>query len=226
MIESPNKARHREEEYQRFYDEAHRPAACPYCGFGRIRWDGSSVRSASIGADGVTVYIPHIPQRRADCGECRKSWIVRPPGLVAHKHYQLCVVAAASSDYLFEPGATQAQVADRHDCSPRTLSRWLRWIGQVASPAAIQARILEVTRETVLAPLLAVANLGRKARTAIRKVELPAAAGVLCLFESLGVALGLEPPGLRSVIVATLRDRSRIATYARPLIPEFGKVTV
>lgn len=226
MIESPNKARHRQEEYQRFYDEAPRPAGCPYCGFGRIHWDGSSVRSASIGEDGATVYIPRIPQRRAECVGCGKSWIVRPPGLVAHKHYQLCVVAKAACDYLFEPGATQARVADRHDCSSRTLSRWLRWVGQVASPAAIQARILAVTTETVLAPVLAVANLARKARTALRRAELPAAAKVLCLFESLGVALGLEPPGLRSVIMATLRDRSRIATYARPRIPEFGKVTV
>lgn len=226
MIKSPDTARRLEDEYQRFYDEAPRPAGCPYCGFGRICRNGSSIRSASIREEDATAYVPRIPQRRAACGGCGKSWIVRPPGLVPHKHYQLCVVAAASSDYLFEPGATQAQVADRHGCSSRTLSRWLRWIGQVASPAVIQARILAVTRETVLAPLLAVANLGRKARTALRRIELPMAAQVLCLFESLGVALGLEPPGLRAVIKSTLRDRSRIATYARPLIPEFGKVTV
>lgn len=225
MIKPRNDVRDREDEYQRFYDEVPRPTGCPYCGFGGIRWDGTSVRSASIGEEGATKYIPRIPQRRADCRGCGRSWIVRPPGLVAHKHYQLCVVAAATSDYLFEPAATQAQVADRHECSSRTLSRWLRWIGQVANPAAIQARILAVTRETVLAPVRRVANLARKARTTIRRLDLPAAAEVLCLFESLGVVLGLEPPGLRGVIVNTLRNRSGIATHARPLIPEFGKVT-
>lgn len=226
MIKPQGDAERLQECRDYFYRTVPRPAVCIHCGGSRIRWDGSSIRSASIRNEEATEHVPRIPQRRVDCGECGRSWILRPPGIVAHKHYQLCVVAAAVSDYLFEPKITQDQVAKKHGCSSRTLSRWLRWVGQVAVPAAIQARILDAAGEAILAPVRAVENLGRKARCAIRRVMLPAAAEVLCLFESLGLVLGLEPPGLRSVIVATLRNRSRIATYVRPLIPDFGKVTI
>ncbi len=223
MIRAPNDAQRREDAWQRFYRIAPRPTACPYCRGLRICWDGSSVRSASLRAGDATRFIPRIPQRRAKCGACRRSWIVRPPGLVAHKHYQLCVVAKAVSDYLFGEGATQARIAGEHDCSERTVGRWLRWTGATAEPAALQRKILEVAVSPIVPALPKISSLARKARTAARRQMVTRAAQILSLMEVLAAALGLEPPGLRGVIERVLRDRATIATYARPLIPELAR---
>jgi len=170
-------------------------------------------------------HVAGIRQHRAQCADCRNDWIVRPPGLAPNRHYQLCVVASAIGSYLFDPGATEAQVAETHGCAERTLGRWLRWVAKVADPAVLQARIQAIVEAPVLVPTRAVADLARKARQAVRREILPKAAEVLAHFEALGFAMGLEPPGLRSVIDAALRSRSRIATYDHPAIPEFVKVT-
>ena len=46
---------------------------------------------------------------------------------------------------------------------------------------------------------------------------------LLGLCEALGSAWGLEPPGLRAVVARVVADRSGLATYARPLIPELAR---
>jgi hypothetical protein len=149
--------------------------------------------------------------------------VVRPPGISPNRHYQLCVVAHAVSDYLFGEKSTQAKVAQEHDCSERTVGRWLRWVGAVAEPATLQREILEAADEPILSALPKVASIARKARMAVRRQIVTRAAQILSLMEALGTALGLEPPGLRGVVERVLHDRATIATYARPLIPEFAR---
>lgn len=225
MIEPQDGAERLRELWDQFTAALVRPPACGNCGSQHVCWDGWSTRTASAMFNGKVWHVTGIRQHRAQCAECSNDWIVRPPGLAPSRHYQLCVVASAIGSYLFDPGATEAQVAEAHGCDERTLGRWLRWLAKVADPAVLQARIQEIVEAPILVPLKAVVNLARKARQAVRRALLPKAAEVLAHFEALGLVMGLEPPGLRGVIEAILRGRSRIATYAHPAIPEFVKVT-
>ncbi len=225
MIEPQDGAQRLREVWDRFTAALVRPPACGDCGSQHVSWDGWSTRAASAMFEGKVWHVTGVRQHRAECAECGFAWIVRPPGISPNRHYQLCAVASAIGSYLFDPAATQAQVAERHGCAERTLGRWLRWLSKVADPAMLQARIQEIVDAPVLAPIKAVANLARKARQAVRNELLPKAAEVLAHFEALGLVMGLEPPGMRGVIEAALRGRSRIATYSHPAIPEFVKVT-
>lgn len=225
MIEPQDGAQRLRELWDRFTSALVRPPGCGRCPSLHVNWDGWSTRSASGLFEEKIWHVIGIRLRRAECAACGLRWIVRPPGISPNRHYQLCVVASAIGAYLFDPGATQAQVADLRGCSERTLGRWLRWMTKVADPAVLQARIQTIAEAPVLVTFKAVANLARKARQAVRRELLPRAAEVLAHFEALGSVMGLEPPGLRGVIEAALRGRSRIATYAHPAIPEFVKVT-
>lgn len=211
--------------WQAFADKAVKPNACPFCGHTRLWWDGCRTRSASVRTEHGTVHLTDVPCRRVVCAApaCRKSWALRPPGLSAHKHYQFDVVAAAVGAYLFRTDASQAAIAREHDCSERTVGRWVRWVSQLADPSQLQRKLLDVLDKPVLAPVRAVAALARKARTTARRKNLPRAAQVLATFEGLGAAMGLEPPGLRGVLEATLGPRSGLGTYRRPFIPEFAR---
>lgn len=208
-----------------FADKAIKPNACPFCGHTRLWWDGCRTRSASVRTEHGTVHLTDIPCRRVTCAapSCRKSWTLRPPGLVPHKHYQLDVVASAVSAYLFRPNTSQAGIAQEHDCSERTVGRWLWWVSQIADPSILARKVLATVGSPVMTPMRTVENLARKARQTIRQGILPRSAQVLSALEILGTAMGLEPPGLRGVLDATLAGRSRLATYRRPIISEFAR---
>ena len=222
MIRIRDAARRLKESWDCFYEARRRPGACPECRASRVWWNGSPSRAASALVDGAVCHFRDVRCRRAKCRSCGNRWVVRPPGISPNRHYQLCVVAHAVSGYLFGERVTQAKVAQEHDCSERTVGRWLRWAGQVASPVALQREILEASGP-ILPAIPAVANLARKARTAVRRQIVTRAAQILSLLEALGMARCLEPPGLRGVIERVLRDRATIATYARPLIPDFAR---
>jgi hypothetical protein len=77
-----------------------------------------------------------VLRRRARCSDQRcvtGSWTIYPRGVYPHRSYQLCVVAAAVAEVCFAGGRRRA-VAARHDCSRRSVSRWVRWTAQLASP--------------------------------------------------------------------------------------------
>lgn len=209
--------------WDRFFETVTRPLSCLFCKGGRILWNGSRLRSVSVRIEGRVHHLAGIRCCRVKCKDCRKSWALRPPGLAPHRHYQLCVVASATSAYLFDPKATQAAIALEHQCSERTVGRWLRWISTAAEPTVLQLKVLEAAGEPILASDRDVANLARKARDAARREILPRAARVLAGFEALGVAMGMEPPGLRGILERFLGNRTGIATYQRPLIPEFAR---
>jgi len=133
------------------------------------------------------------------------------------------VVARAVSRYLFEGRSTQTRVAAEHGCSRRTVGRWIRWVAAIAEPAMVMKKVLRAVDAPVVPRLRNVAQCARKARGGIGAAVLERAAEVLGLLEDLGSALRLEPPGLRAVLERVVGNRARVATYARPLIPEFAR---
>jgi transposase-like protein len=209
-----------EQRWRQHYEKAQRPRQCIYCGDTRVNFDGSRKRSASVWVLTVVVYLAELLCRRVKCAACHKSWTLRPPELVAHKHFQPCVAARAVSRYLFEPDGTLTRVASEHSCSRQTVKRWLNWTAAIAEPATLLCKVVEAADAPVVLPVREVGQAGRKARNALGRELLARAAEVLALMESLCSAWSLEPPGLRAVLRRVIGERSGIGTYARPVIPE------
>ena len=212
------------QKWREFYASFTSPPACVLCADTHVVWNGPRDRRASVLVDRLVVYVVDVICRRVRCQECRHSWTLRPPGLSPRRHFQLDVVAQATSRYLFEAEATQKHVAAEHKCDPRTLGRWLDWVPALVDPAVLQRLLAETAHGLVVPAVRAVAGLALKALGATHRALLERTAAVLCLFEALGMARGLEPPGLRGVVEAVVRDRDRITTYARPAlsIPDFA----
>ena len=123
--------------WDRFFETVKKPGHCPFCQGLRIYWNGHRERNASVLEGGGVVYLTGILCKRVKCAnpQCRKSWTLRPPGLMPKRHYQLCVVASAMRQLWFEPHSTLTAVASAHQCCRRTVGRWLRWIRGIATPA-------------------------------------------------------------------------------------------
>lgn len=205
--------------WSEFFEKLVKPARCVYCDGARVEWkDRKRTRGASVVVVEDVVHFPDIPCPRVKCGECPRSWTLRPSEIVPHKHYQPCVVARAVAQYLFEDGATQEEVARRHRCSRRTVGRWLEWTAELADPAVLLGKVLDAVDAPLRPSLSLVTRWLEQARPLVRR-----AAEVLGLLEDLGSAWGLEPPGLRAVLRRTVGDRSGVATYARPLVPELAR---
>ena len=115
--------------WARFAERLERPACCLFCGHLRVLWNGWRQRSASVWWRGEVRHLPRVLCRRVRCQQCRRSWTLRPPGLMPHRHYQLSVLAQALGRYLFEPAMSQARVAQQMGCARRTVGRWLRFVG-------------------------------------------------------------------------------------------------
>ena len=128
-----------------YYEHTPRPDHCVFCQGRRVSFNGSRKRTVSVLVLTVVVYFSEMWCRRAKCARCRKSWTLRPPELVAHKHFQLCVVAHALSDYLFEPDSTLTGVGSQHNCSRKTVKRWLCWTAQIAQPAIVLHKVVKET---------------------------------------------------------------------------------
>ena len=207
------------------YEHARKPGACIFCGCSRLWWNGKRIRSASVLAGEVVVYVAEVVCRRVKCSDrqCRRSWTLRPEGLTPQRHYQLDVVAEGTGQYLFAAEGTFSEVARRLDCSRFTVRRWIGWVAQIATVKALLWHVVDYCDEPVVPRVLAVSGLGRKACSAQGRVMLKAAAGVFCVLEALAAAAGLRPPGLSSVVEAVVADRYRVTTYAAPSIPEFAR---
>lgn len=209
-----------EQRWRDYYENVEIPRQCIYCGDSRVNFNGSRKRSASVLVLTVVVFLAELICRRVKCAACHKSWTLRPPELVAHKHFQLCVAARAVSRYLFDPGGTLTGVGLEHNCSRKTVKRWLGWTAAIAEPETLLRKAVEAADAPLVPPLRPVAAVDRKARVALWSVVLERAAEVLALMERLCSAWQLEPPGLRAVMRRVVGERSGIGTYARPVIPE------
>ena len=204
-----------------YFETAERPCCCIFCQFSKIYWNGNRIRSANVQIEEEVVYIPEVKCKRVKCADCKKSWTLRPPGLMPNRHYQLCVVADAASNFLFDADATKTKVAETHDCSIRTIWRWIKWIASVTEYSTIVGHIFDVTKEAILPSLFDVTDIVRKAKNTGKQI-LKKAAKNLCLLEALSLANGYEPPGLRAVIEKVIMNRDRISTYDDPFIPDFA----
>jgi len=225
----PEIAQECKQRWQHFFETATKPECCIYCEGKAVSWRGSRLRNASVlvddGERSEVVYLNDIANRLVKCATagCGRSWTLRPPGLFPRRHYQLCVVAAATSLYLYQADVSREAVAAAHECSRRSLGRWIVWESQIAKPADLQRHILDVAEAPLLAKAQPVAQLTRKAFDTTHQRILTAAAAVLGLFEVLATALGYEPPGLRSVLGTVVGNRERISTFAAPAVPEFAR---
>jgi len=211
-----------EDEFVRFYEERVLPATCTSCGRASIVWNGTGRRTASVLRGSVIVYVPDLPLARFVCS-CGKHGRLYPPGVVPYRHYQLCVVADAVVEALFDAGSSQAATARRVGCAPRSISRWLSWLAGIASPSDIQARLAEVVDGPILARSPDVAERWRDLVDTTRHQIVVRAGSVLALIEALGHAMRLAPPGLRSVVELLVAGRAGHTTLERPSIPELAQ---
>ncbi len=196
------------------------PVQCPRCHGSRQSWkDRSRLRSLSAWRGGSMAYVDEAPVGRVKCLDCGKCWTLQAPGVLPRKHYQPCVVAEAVSRVLYEPGASQRQVAAEMGCSRRQVGRWLDWVSSMVSPDDLQARVVEEADAPVVVDQPPLARRCRQAYTSARQVVLERAARVLALLEVLGCVWGLEPPGLRGVLVHLSEGWRALSPYAAPAIP-------
>jgi len=197
-----------------------RPTACIYCGHRWVWWNGWRVRTATVLVASAVVFLTGVRCPRVKCANkgCRKSWTLRPEGLMPRRHYQLSVVARAMTMRLLE-GISQEMVAEEHTCSRRAVSRWVEWLSEVAEPAALARRLMEACEAPVLPK---VDELARAAWERMRDVGRRAAEN-LCLFEALAAAMGMGSPGLASVVEQAISNRDRVTTYGSPTIPELAR---
>jgi hypothetical protein len=206
--------------WDQFLETADKPCCCPFCQGRRIYWNGYRERSASVLDGDEVAYLSEVVCRRVKCAnrQCKKSWTLRPPGLIPRRHYQLCVVASAMRQFLFQPHSTLTSVAAAHQCCRRTLGRWLHWIAGIAKPSVLIARLKAISsterfpaRDSSLAP-------GTPARTIFER-----AARIFCLLETLGRAHGYTDAPFTKLIEEILSHRDRVANYRLPIIPELAR---
>lgn len=215
----PQVTAHLKEQIHRAVERQPLPCRCIRCHGTRLGWKDRRPRGASVLHDGRAVHLDEIPVRRVKCLDCGKSWTLQPPGILPRKHYQPCVAAQAVSRVVYEPGASQRQVAEEVGCSRRQVGRWLGWVGSLASPDDLQARVVEEADAPVVVDSPPLARRCRQAYTAARQVALLHAARVLVLLEVLASVWGLEPPGLRGVLVHLSEGWQALSSYTAPAIP-------
>lgn len=212
------------EQWGYFFETVEKPRTCVFCEGARIYWNGQRERTASVLTGDEVVYLTDILCKRVKCAEpkCKRSWTLRPSGLMPRRHYQLCVVAHGTSKFLFEPHETLTSVADEYQCSRRTVGRWLNWIAGIAEYSELIGRLHTVSKEAVLSAGLKISEMIRRAVNGGKKVYQRTAQN-FCILAALGEAYGYEPPGFRGVIETAIANRDRITTYHFPFIPELAR---
>jgi transposase-like protein len=168
------------------------------------------------------VHLTDIPCRRVKCSACKRSWTLRPPGLLPNKHYQGCVIASAVQQHVLR-GDSLEQVARDHGCSRRQVGRWSTLTAAMADPAVLASMLVEAVDAVVLPAKYEIAKRLQALRNETRRRVLERAAQVLALAEALASALALEPPGLRAILERFLAGRTGVGTYRRPAIPELAR---
>ena len=212
------------EQWGRFYETAQKPCCCLFCKGYRVYWNGQRERTASVLIGNEVVYFTDILCKRVKCAEpkCKKSWTLRPPGLIPRRHYQICIVEHATEKFLFDQYATLTSVAGEHQCSRRTVGRWLNWISGIAEPSQLIHRVFHILKEQPFIAILKVSKILKKFVGTCKKVFRRTAKN-FCLLQALGTVCRCEPPGFRGVIEAVICDRDRITTYHSPSIPELAR---
>ena len=205
-----------------FCDALTFPRRCVHCDRLTARPRSRSVRGASVLLGGEVQHLDSFPVRRARCGPCRKSWLVRPPGLTANRHYQLDVVAEAMTAYLYR-GDTPSRIAQELGVAVSTVIAWRDQLAGLAEPALLQGLVCEASGEPLLPTLPELAErLGLEQKlAAARRILAERAARVLALLELLATAWGLGSPGLQAVVEHVVGDRTDLFLRRAPAVPGF-----
>jgi len=208
------------ESWDQFFETVDKPCCCPFCQGRRIYWNGHRERSSSVMEGDRVVYLSDVLCRRVKCAnrQCKKSWTLRPPGLMPRRHYQLCVVASAVRQFLFQSQSTLTSVAAAHQCCRRTLGRWLHWIAGIAKPSALTRRLGDLSDTVVFA----VRDNNRATGTRSRKI-FERTARVFGLLEALGRAYGYKQIPFARMIERILSGRGRVTPYRFPAIPQLAR---
>lgn len=118
-----------------------RPRECPFCDGERVWFDGWRVVFCVVLLDGVAHrFDDGLPLQRVACAACCTSWTLRPAFLYPHRSFQPDVVESAGLAYLSNPSATYEATAEKHNCSPRSVWRWVGWLATVVQARALLAR--------------------------------------------------------------------------------------
>jgi hypothetical protein len=206
--------------WEEISERVERPAVCLFCGHRWVWWNGWRMRTATVLVARAVVFLTGVRCPRVKCASraCRRSWTLRPDGLMPQRHYQLPVVAAAMTMHLLE-GVSQEGAAEEHTCSRRTVSRWVKWLSEVTEPAVLARRLTEASDALTLPR---VDDLARETWQRMRGAARRAAEN-LCFFEVLATATGLGSPGLASVVERVMSNRAGVSTYGAPTIPELAR---
>jgi hypothetical protein len=117
--------------------KALRPDPCRVCG-SPSWWDGGRLVAEVIHELGLGVRrVIDVLRPRARCSDRRcgaGSWTIYPATAYPHRSFQLDVVASAVAEVCVGERPRRV-VAEHHACSRRSVSRWIRWTAQLASPA-------------------------------------------------------------------------------------------
>jgi hypothetical protein len=196
--------------------KALRPDPCRVCG-SPSWWNGGRL-VAEILHDldqGVRRAID-VLRRRARCSDrqcAAGSWTIYPAGVYPHRSYQLDVVAAAVAEVCFA-GRSRRAVAEHHACSPRSVSRWVRWTAGLARPADLARLCARLDPEGLPPPTPAPAG-----------GEVSRAGAVLRLLDHLadvllrrGLTVPGRGPGLLRILSAQLARFGDVCwlTYSSP----------
>jgi hypothetical protein len=181
---------------------AHR-GHCKRCNGARIWHIGTRVRKASILLEDKIEFVPDVPERRLECGDCELKWTQPPDRISSRAHYQPCVVAHALAMMEAESEMTAVEIAGAPGCHPRTLGRWVNRVADIADPRDLGAAIVAQADAPVLPAIpTEVARPGG----AHAHERLVCALAVLALLEALASLRGLEPPALAHAaeLIATI----------------------
>jgi len=198
--------------------KAARPDPCRVCG-SPSWWNGGRAVAEVVHDVGQGARrVMDVLRGRARCSDRRcaaGSWTIYPARAYPHRSYQLDVVAAAVAEVCFEGGSRRA-VAMRHDCSRRSVSRWVRWTAQLASPEDLARLCARLDPEGLPPPTPSPTAAGEVSR----------AGSVLRLLDHLGdvllrrgVALLGRGPGLLRILTAQLARFGDIAWLTRSSPP-------
>lgn len=112
-----------------------RPPECIYCG-SPSWWNGTRLVGTVRRGDSGPEYV-HEVRRRAKCAskDCQRgSWTVYERDSYPHRGFSLEVVGSAVSAVALG-GKKKDAVAFEHNCSRRSVGRWLSWVEALADPA-------------------------------------------------------------------------------------------
>jgi len=211
------------EQWDCYLERIEKPNSCIFCHGDRLYWNGYRERSASVLIGDAVVYLTDILCKRIKCAEpeCRRSWTLRPAGLMPKRHYQLCVVAHGVIEFLTDPHETLTSVGEAHCCSRRTIGRWLHWVAGIAKPSNLLSRLYHISKKAALSSLCKVDEIFKKTPN---KITFLGTAKNFCFLEALGMTYGYgTQQGFRGMIETAIANRDRITTYCYPFIPELAR---